>query len=110
MWGCKNTSKNLILEWSKRSLYGGVYPVRYRPKVKVPRNPWNYKWNLRWKKGGELWKLCLKFWKRNPWRICRWEGKGVHIVFDDGYKEIFMGEISIDHYVPISRNGIDIFL
>jgi len=41
-------------EWKKRSLYGGIYPVNKRPKVRAPRNPFTNKWNLRWKRNSIL--------------------------------------------------------
>lgn len=96
-------------EWKKRSLYGGLYPIYHRPQVRVPRNPWTKKWNLRWKKGGNLIKLCAQEWKRQPYRMCEWDGAGTIIHKLDGSKDIYMGPLNID-FIPISTHGIDIFV
>ena len=96
-------------EWKKRSLYGGIYPIGKRPKAYVPRNPWTRKWNLRWKKGSKLSRLCLKKWQREPWRMCVWGGAGTVIKRLDGSEYIFMGILNTD-YIPSRLGGVDAYI
>lgn len=93
-------------EWKKRSLYGGVYPISKRPKTRVPRNPWTKKWNIRWKKNGKLRKLYSKNWKREPWRICEWEGRGAIVKTNNGEQRVFMGPINIE-WIPLQHTNIE---
>lgn len=61
LWGQKRgISPEDHNEWIKRSLYGGIYPINRRPKVRAPRNPLTNKWNPRWKKNSILHKLYYK--------------------------------------------------
>lgn len=89
-------------EWIKRSAFGGVYSFNKRPKVKVPRNPWTKKWNIRWKKNGVLRKLCSKKWKAQPWRKCEWEGRGAIV-----NNNVYMGPINIEFIPAVSWDRLD---
>ena len=89
-------------EWIKRSAFGGVYSFNKRPKVKVPRNPWTKKWNIRWKKNGVLRKLCSKKWKVQPWRKCEWEGRGAIV-----NNNVYMGPINIEFIPAVSWDRLD---
>jgi hypothetical protein len=111
IWTCPVKNKDLLTSvgWEKRSLFGGVYPINRRPRVRVPRNPWTNAWNLRWKPGSELWKLCNNSWDRDPWRMCRWGGAGTVVKKLNGDNYIFMGTTNID-FIPINARGIDVFI
>ena len=109
IWGGKRIHYADHNEWKQRSLYGGVYSIIKRPKVYAPRNLLTGKWNLRWKRGGKLYKLCLKRWNRNPSRMGLWDGPGTIIRKMNGDEYVFMGILNPD-FIPSRIGGIDPYI
>jgi len=108
IWACP-LKKDRDTEWKKRSLFGGNYPLNRRPRVHPPRNPFTKRWNLRWNSAGELWKLCAKEWKRNPWRICQWETRGAIITKLDGSSSIYMRGCH-EYFIPVQSSDLISFV